>query len=223
MPELLLELLSEEIPARMQAKAAEKLKCLVTERLASAGLAFKEARAYVTPRRLALVVTGLPAKQPDTQEEKKGPRLDAPDKAIQGFMRGNNLTSIDQAEVRETDKGNFYFLVRKLKGQASAKVLPGILVEAIQALTWPKSMRWGDGGFAWVRPLHGVAAVFDGKKLRGALDLSDGAALAFGNSTAGHRFLAPKKFAVTGFADYKKKLKAAKVILDPAERRAVTV
>ena len=133
MPELLLELLSEEIPARMQARAAENLRRLVTERLTGAGLAFKDARAYVTPRRLALVVTGLPRKQPDTQEEKKGPRLDAPAKAIEGFMRGNNLASIDQAEVRETAKGSFYFLVRKHKGQATGKVLPGILVEAIQA------------------------------------------------------------------------------------------
>ncbi len=221
MPELLLELLSEEIPARMQARAAEDLRRGVTERLTGAGLAFKEARAYVTPRRLALVVTGLPAKQPDTQEEKKGPRLDAPEKAIQGFLRGNGLASIDQAEVRETTKGSFYFLVRKSKGQASAKVLPGILVEAIQALTWPKSMRWGANGFTWVRPLHGVTAIFDGKKLHGRLALGAGVALAFGNSTVGHRFLAPKKFAVTSFADYKSKLKAAKVILDPAERRAV--
>ena len=124
MPELLLELLSEEIPARMQARAAENLRRLVTERLTGAGLAFKDARAYVTPRRLALVVTGLPAKQPDTQEEKKGPRLDAPAKAIEGFLRGHNLRSLDEAEVRETAKGSFYFLVRKRKGQAAAKVLP---------------------------------------------------------------------------------------------------
>jgi glycyl-tRNA synthetase beta chain len=221
MPELLLELLSEEIPARMQARAAELLRRLVTERLTGAGLAFKDARAYVTPRRLALVVTGLPVKQPDTQEEKKGPRLDAPAKAIEGFLRGNDLPSLDQAEVRETAKGSFYFLVRKRKGQAAAKVLPGILVEAIQALTWPKSMRWGEGGFVWVRPLHGVTAVFDGKKLRGALELGAGGSLAFGNSTQGHRFLAPKRITVKNFADYKAKLKAAKVILDPAERRAV--
>jgi len=220
MPELLIELLSEEIPARMQARAAADLRRLVAERLTGAGLDFKDARAYVTPRRLALVVTGLPKKQPDTQEEKKGPRVDAPEKAIQGFLRGNNLVSIDAAEVRETDKGSFYYLVRKHKGQAAAKVLPGILVEAIHALTWPKSMRWGAGGFVWVRPLHGVLAVFDGKKLRGALDLGAGVALAFGNNTRGHRFMAPKKFTVTGFADYKKKLKAAKVLLDPAERRA---
>ena len=133
MPELLLELLSEEIPARMQARAAENLRRLVTERLTGAGLAFEEARAYITPRRLTLVVAGLPAKQPDTQEEKKGPRLDAPEKAIQGFMRGNDLASIDQAEVRETAKGSFYFLVRKRNGQATAKVLPGLLDEAIQA------------------------------------------------------------------------------------------
>ncbi|MEE9210292.1 MAG: glycine--tRNA ligase subunit beta, partial [Kiloniellales bacterium] len=221
MPELLLELLSEEIPARMQARAAEDLCRGVTGRLTGAGLAFEEARAYVTPRRLALVVTGLPAKQPDTLEEKKGPRLDAPEKAIQGFLRGHNLASIDQAELRETAKGSFYFLVRRRNGQASAKVLPGILVEAIQAFTWPKSMRWGANGFTWVRPLHGVTAIFDGKKLHGRLVLGAGRTLAFGNRTQGHRFLAPRTFAVTSFADYEKKLKAAKVILDPAERRAI--
>jgi glycyl-tRNA synthetase beta chain len=158
MPELLLEILSEEIPARMQARAAEDLRRLVTERLTGAGLAFKEARAYVTPRRLALAVTSLPVKQPNTLEEKKGPRLGAPKKAIQGFLKGNGLRSLDEAELRETDKGSFYFLARKRKGQASAKVLPGIIVEAIQALGWPKSMRWGDGKFVWVPTARSCAA-----------------------------------------------------------------
>ena len=220
MAELLLEILSEEIPARMQARAAQELRRLVTERLTGAGLAFSQARAFVTPRRLALVVDGLPKRQPDAVEEKKGPRLDAPVRAIEGFLKGHGLASIDAAEVRETDKGTFYFAVKRVKGQASAKVLPGVIAESIQALSWPKSMRWGETRFAWVRPLHGVLAVFDGRRLAGALELGNGAVLAFGNTTRGHRFLKPGKFRVTGFADYQAKLEQAKVILDPAKRRA---
>ena len=220
MAELLLEILSEEIPARMQARAAQELCRLVTERLTGAGLAFSQARAFVTPRRLALVVDGLPKRQPDAVEEKKGPRLDAPVRAIEGFLKGHGLASIDAAEVRETDKGTFYFAVKRVKGQASAKVLPGVIAESIQALSWPKSMRWGETRFAWVRPLHGVLAVFDGRRLAGALELGNGAVLAFGNTTRGHRFLKPGKFRVTGFADYEAKLEQAKVILDPAKRRA---
>ena len=220
MAELLLEILSEEIPARMQARAAQELCRLVTERLTGAGLAFSQARAFVTPRRLALVVDGLPKRQPDAVEEKKGPRLDAPVRAIEGFLKGHGLASIDAAEVRETDKGTFYFAVKRVKGQASAKVLPGVIAESIQALSWPKSMRWGENRFAWVRPLHGVLAVFNRRRLAGALELGNGAVLAFGNTTRGHRFLKPGKFRVTGFADYEAKLEQAKVILDPAKRRA---
>ncbi|MEE8505635.1 MAG: glycine--tRNA ligase subunit beta [Kiloniellales bacterium] len=223
MAELLLELLSEEIPARMQARAAEDLKRLVGERLKAAGLAYKDARAYVTPRRLALVVTGLPKKQPDTTEEKKGPRLDAPEKAIKGFLKSNGLKSLKQAEVRDTGKGEFYFAVKRAKGQATAKVLPGVIAQSVQALPWPKSMRWADGEMRWVRPLHGALATFDGTKLSGALELGHGARVRFGNTTFGHRFLAPKKITVKGFADYKKKLKTAKVMLDQGERRAVIV
>ena len=221
MAELLIEILSEEIPARMQARAAEDLKRLVCDRLKEAGLSFEKAEAFVTPRRLALVVDGLPKKQPDVTEEKKGPRVGAPERAVQGFLKGHGLASVDDAELRETGKGTFYFAVKRVKGQASAKVLPGVIAESIRALNWPKSMRWGGNRFTWVRPLHGVLAVFDGRRLAGALELGNGAVLAFGNTTRGHRFLKPKKFAVTSFADYKKKLKAAKVILDPAERRAV--
>ncbi len=220
MAELLLELLSEEIPARMQARAAADLKRLVGERLKGAGLAYKDAHAYVTPRRLALVVTGLPKKQPDTTEEKKGPRLDAPDKAITGFLKSNGLKSLKQAEVRDTGKGKFYFVVKRAKGQATAKVLPGVIAQSVQALPWPKSMRWADGEMRWVRPLHGALAIFDGAKLSGALELGNGARVRFGNATFGHRFLAPKKITVKGFADYKKKLKAAKVMLDQGGRRA---
>ena len=206
MPELLLEILSEEIPARMQARAAEELKRLVCKGLndQKLGQYLSEARSYVTPRRLALVIDDIPIRQMDSDEVRKGPRPDAPEKAIAGFKR--SLPEGARITERETTKGTFLFASIHSSGQTTAKVLPGIIVEAIEALTWPKSMRWGANGFTWVRPLHGVAAVFDGKKLSGTLELGDGAALAFGNTTVGHRFMAPKKFAVLGFADYKNKL-----------------
>jgi glycyl-tRNA synthetase beta chain len=219
MPELLLELFSEEIPARMQARAADDLKRLVTDGLKAAGIAFTTAEAYATPRRLALVVDGLPERQPDLREERRGPRADAPEKAIRGFLTAAGLASTDQCVVRETDKGTFLFAVVEKKGQATDAVLPGLIAQAVAALPWPKSMRWGHAGFRWVRPLQSVLAVFAGGRLDGGLDLQGGH-LAFGDTTRGHRFLAPDPFAVTGFADYKRKLEAAKVLLDPAERRS---
>ncbi len=218
MAELLLELFSEEIPARMQARAADDLKRLVTDGLKAAGLGFSKAEAYATPRRLALVVDGLPEKQPDLSEERRGPRVDAPEKAIQGFLASAGLASVAQCATRETEKGTFLFVVIEKKGQATDSVLPGLIARALAELPWPKSMRWGHAGFRWVRPLHSVLAIFDGRQLDGGVDLQ-GAHLAFGNTTCGHRFLAPELFTVTGFADYKRKLEAAKVMLDPADRR----
>ncbi len=221
MADLLLELLSEEIPARMQAAAAADLCRLLTGRLDAAGLTYNSADAFVTPRRLTLSVMGLPAKQPDRTEERKGPRPEAPPQAIEGFLKGSGLTSLKQAELRETDKGAFYFAVRRIKGQAAAAVLPGLIGDAVQTMTWPKSMRWpGAANLRWVRPLHAVLAVLDGKKLRGALDLGESLSIPFTDATVGHRFLAPKRLSVSGFADYRAKLKQAKVMLDPAERRA---
>lgn len=228
MAELLLELLSEEIPARMQARAAEDLKRLVTERLKAAGLDFTEARAYATPRRLALVVDGLPEQQPDITEEKKGPKVGAPEPAVQGFMRANGLESIEQAEVRETDKGAFYFIVRHGQGQPTGDVLPEIVVGAMSNLPWPKSMRWADQRYRWVRPLHSVLALFQGKPLTMAAQVEGGDAsslpsnVALGrNTTVGHRFLAPGEIEVKSFADYRAKLKKAKVVLDAGERRQI--
>ena len=220
MPELLFEILSEEIPARMQAKAADDLKRLVCDRLQAAGLTFTGAGAFVTPRRLALVVEGLPERQPDITEEKKGPKVGAPEAAVAGFLKANDLASIDEAEVRETAKGPAYFAVRHVRGQPSEELLPGLLVEAIRACPWPKSMRWV-GGFRWVRPLHRVLALFAGRALLGGLDLGGGRFVAFGNKTFGHRFLAPAPFQVTDFADYERKLRKAKVILDREERKAI--
>ena len=232
MAELLLELLSEEIPARMQARAAEDLKRLITDGLKAANLTFDHAQAHVTPRRLALAVDGLPARQPDATEERKGPKVGAPDKALEGFLRGTGLAAIEDAEVRETPKGSFYFAVRVKAGQATAEVLPEIIFQAVRALAWPKSMRWGHTKERWVRPLWSVVAVFDGASLPAALVFGQEAVAAagpapdpntiwFGKTTTGHRFLAPELFAVTGFADYRDKLRAAKVILDRTERRAI--
>ena len=213
MAELLLEILSEEIPARMQARAAEDLKRLVCDGLKEAGLEYQEARAFATPRRLALVVDGLPAKTPDISEERRGPRADAPDQAVEGFLRGNGLTR-GQAEIRETEKGSFYFAVIEKKGAKSVDLLPKIVAGAINALTWPKAMRWADRSERWVRPIHGLLCLLDGRKVslaRGEIES--------GSKTTGHRFLAPKAFAVKGFDDYAAKLRDAKVILDAAERR----
>ncbi len=219
MSELLLEILSEEIPARMQARAADDLKRLVTEKLTAAGLTFTAARAFVTPRRLALVVDGLPERQPDLKEEKKGPRVGSPEQAIQGFLKGAGLASLDACEKRVVGKAEFWFAVVERKGSATRDVLPGVVIEAMKALPWPKSMRAGTARFAWVRPMQSIVALFAGKALDGAFDLG-GATIPFGDTTVGHRFMAPARFAVSDFADYAAKLKAAKVLLDPAERRA---
>ncbi len=215
MAELLLEILSEEIPARMQARAAEDLRALVAAKLKEAGLAFTSARAFATPRRLALVVDGLPEKQPDTIEEKKGPRTDAPPQAIQGFLKAAGLDSVGQCEVREVGKAKVYFHAVKRAGRPTSEVLPALLAEAMAALPWPKSMHWGGGAARWVRPVHSILCVFAGGPVSGSA-----LGCTFGAATRGHRFLAPDAFEVCDFADYAAKLLAAKVMLDPAERRA---
>lgn len=220
MAELLLELFSEEIPARMQARAAEDLQRLVNEKLKAAGLAFTSARSFVTPRRLALVIEGLPLAQPDVKEEKKGPRVGSPQQAVDGFLKAAGLTSLDQCEKRDTGKGEFYFAVIEKKGVATAAVLPEVILAALGDLPWPKSMRWSTNTQRWVRPLHSIIALFDGKVVPGAFDLG-GSKVAFGDKTRGHRFLAAGEITVSNFADYQAKLKAAKVILDQAERKAV--
>jgi glycyl-tRNA synthetase beta chain len=217
--ELLLELFSEEIPARMQARAADDLKRLVTDKLKAAGLAFTRADSYATPRRLALVVDGLPTSQPDGKEEKKGPRVGSPQQAIDGFLKGAGLTALDQCEQRDTGKGVFYFAVIEKKGGATSAVLELAVGAVLQEMPWPKSMRWASYGFRWVRPLHGIIFVFDGKPIVASFKLGDFDQQT-GNQTRGHRFLAPGKITVSSFADYQSKLRAAKVILDPAERRA---
>jgi glycyl-tRNA synthetase beta chain len=219
MAELLLELFSEEIPARMQKRAAEDLKKLVTDKLTKAGLDFTGAEAHVTPRRLALVVDGLPEKQPDVSEERRGPRADAPEKAIAGFLGSVGLTR-EEVEEREMPKGTFLFAVIEKTGAETKTVLPGILLEAIQELPWQKSMRWARNSFRWVRPLHHVLAVFNGAALDGALVLGDWT-LNFTDTTRGHRFLAPDAIQVANFTDYKAKLAKAFVVLDREERKRI--
>ena len=219
MPELLLELLSEEIPARMQARAAEDLRRLVCDGLAREQLSFERARAFVTPRRLALVVDGLPARQPDVREERKGPRVGAPAKAVEGFLRSAGLATLDQAEVRETDKGSFYFAVQEKPGAATAAVVSALLAAVLAGFPWPKSMRWGAGSFRWVRPLQSILALFDGAPVPFTLPLAADETLTAAALTRGHRFLAPAEIIVENFADYRGKLLAAKVMLDAAERR----
>ncbi|WP_417431594.1 glycine--tRNA ligase subunit beta [Kiloniella sp.] len=218
MSEFLLELHSEEIPARMQTKAAADLKNIVSNQLKGAGLAFTDARSFVTPRRLALVIDGLPEKQPDVSEEKKGPKVGAHEKALEGFMKANGLTSIDQAEVRNTPKGDFYFVVNEIKGRETTEVLSEIVVETIKSFPWPKSMKWSKNSFRWVRPLHSILAIFKGETLKGSFDFGN-QTLEFCNRTRGHRFLAPDWFEVKNLDDYLHKLRLAKVLVDENERR----
>lgn len=219
MPELLLELLSEEIPARMQARAAEDLKRLVCERLRKAQLTWERADAFVTPRRLALVVQGLPDRQPDVVEERKGPRVGSPEKAIQGFLQAAGLASLEEAEVRETAKGSFYFATRTRPGAATPDIISGVLGGLISSFPWPKSMRWGSGAVRWVRPMQNIMAMFEGAPVPFELTLANDDPLSATTQTTGHRFLAPGWFEVRDFADYRAKLRQAKVIVDPFERR----
>jgi len=222
MAELLLELLSEEIPARMQTRAAEDFKRLICDGLKGAGIGFEQAQAFATPRRLALVVEGIPAIRDDVSEERRGPRVGAPDQAMQGFLKGAGLASLDQAEKRDTGKGEFWFAVVTKKGGPTADALPAVIDAAMKALPWPKSMKWGSSTLQWVRPLQSIVALFDGQALKG--EVAPGgqmAPIAFGATTRGHRFLSTGTFEVANLADYTAKLRAAHVILDAAERKAI--
>ena len=213
MAELLLEILSEEIPARMQARAADDLKRLMCDGLKGAGLEFDNARSFVTPRRLVFVADGIPESTPDISEERKGPATDAPEQALNGFLGSIGLT-LDQCEKREIKGREFYFAVIEKKGAKSSGVLPGIVVDALSAFSWPKSMRWARNDLRWVRPLQGMVCVFDGKVLPAVFG-----PITSDDRTVGHRFLSPEPITVTNFADYQDKLRAAKVMVDPAERR----
>jgi glycyl-tRNA synthetase beta chain len=226
MPDLLLELFSEEIPARMQARAAEDLRKAVTDRLVDAGLVYEGAKAFVTPRRLALAVHGVPARQKDVREEKKGPRVGAPDNAIAGFLKAAGLKSISEAKVQPDKKGDFYVAVIDKPGRVAIDVIGEILTEVIKTFPWPKSMRWGaqskdSGALNWVRPLHSIVATFGPETEEpDVVPLAiDG--IAAGNETRGHRFLAPAPFTVRRLADYLQKLDKAKVVADAERRRDI--
>jgi len=218
--QLLIELFSEEIPARMQAGAAKAMLADLSQRLKDAGLSVDSANSHYGPRRLSFVIEGLPVQQPDTVEERKGPKEGAPEQAIQGFLRGAGLDSLDQAELRDTGKGKAWFAVKKIEGRATSQVVPEIILAVVQGYTWPKSQRWGRTSFRWVRPLHSILAVLGGEVLEGALDLGNDEYIRFGNQTFGHRFMAPDAFTVSDFADYCEKLRKAYVIVDAAERQA---
>ena len=216
MPDLLIELFSEEIPARMQGKAASDLQKLVTDGLVEAGLTYKSAAAFSTPRRLTLSVEDLLAESKPVREERKGPKVGAPDQAIDGFLRGAGVTR-DNLEIRDDKKGQVYFAVIKKPGRMAADIIAEILEKSIRNFPWPKSMRWGTGTLKWVRPLHSVLSILTGEAGAEVVPLDiDG--ITSGNTTRGHRFLSPDVFSVTSFEDYEAKLKRAHVMLRADER-----
>src|ERR1700677_4242141 len=226
MPDLLLELFSEEIPARMQARAAEDLRKLVTDRLVDAGLVYEGARAFVTPRRLALAVQGVPARQPDIREEKKGPRVGAPEAAIAGFLKSAGLKSISEAKVQPDKKGDFYIAVIEKPGRSAIEVIGEILPDVVERFRWPKSMLWGApspraGALTWVRPLHSIVVMFGPETEEPDVVQFSVGGIAAGNETRGHRFMAPQKFTVRRLDDYLQKLDKAKVVPDAERRRDI--
>ncbi|PZA09859.1 glycine--tRNA ligase subunit beta [Rhodopseudomonas palustris] len=227
MPDLLLELFSEEIPARMQGKAADDLKRLVTDKLVAEGLVYEGAKAFATPRRLALTVHGIPARQPDLKDERKGPKVGAPEAAVQGFLKATGLASLDEAKIqRDPKKGDFYVALIEKPGKPAIEVIAEFLPVIVRTFPWPKSMRWGErsrkpGALQWVRPLHSIVATF-------GIDTEEPEVVHFhvdgieaGQTTRGHRFMAPDAFEVRRFEDYEAKLFAAKVVLDPARRKDI--
>ena len=217
---LLLELFSEEIPARMQARAAEDLKRLMTGKLVEAGLSYGEAAAFATPRRLTLHLTGVAKITPARREERKGPRVDAPAKALEGFLRSTGLTK-EQLEARDDKKGQIWFAVIDKPGRPAAEVIAEAVTGTIRNFPWPKSMRWGEGSLRWVRPLHSILCILSDEAGTEVVQLEVNG-IASGDKTFGHRFMAPGPIAVHGFEDYAAKLEAAKVILDPRARAART-
>ncbi len=222
MPELLLELFSEEIPARMQRKAAEDLRKKVTDALVENGLVYESAKAFVTPRRLALTVTGLPARSPDTREEKKGPRVGAPQQAIDGFLKAAGLGSIDEAKIEsDPKKGAFYVAHIERPGAEATELLSRILPKVIGSFDWPKSMQWGHGGLSWVRPLRAITATFGTENDEPVVVPVTANSIESGQTTYGHRFLAPGAIRVRRFDDYVQALEKARVVLDIDRRKEI--
>jgi glycyl-tRNA synthetase beta chain len=228
MPDLLFELFSEEIPARMQAKAADDLRRMVTDKLVAEGLVYEGAKAFATPRRLALTVHGLPARQSDLKEERRGPRVGGPDAAIAGFLKATGLASIEEAKIqRDPKKGDFYIALIEKPGRATIEVLAEILPVIVRTFPWPKSMRWGESSIKpnslrWVRPLHAITATFGLETEEPDVVKFSVDGIEAGQTTFGHRFMAPGAIRVRRFEDYEAKLLDAKVVLDP-ERRKDTI
>lgn len=216
MPELLIELFSEEIPARMQQKAADDLRQMVTNALVEAGLTYEGAQAHGGARRLVLSVEGLDAKAADINEERKGPRVDAPQPAIDGFLKSTGLT-IDQLKVQDDKKGQFYLAVIRKAGRAAPEIIAEVVPDTIRKFPWPKSMRWGSGSLRWVRPLHSIICTFDGEVVPFEIE-----GIRSGNVTRGHRFMGAQSIEVRRFEDYAQKLAKEFVIVD-ASQRAETI
>ena len=212
MAEFLLEIFSEEIPARMQKKASDDLLALVTDKLKEAKLEHGNVHAYVTARRLTLHITELATEQPDVSEERRGPRADAPDQAIEGFMRGAGVSRGDLVE-REDPKGTFLYAIIKQKGRPAKEVIGEFMSEIIRNFPWPKSQRWGAGTLRWVRPIHSILCIMDGEVNDFEID-----GFKSGNRTYGHRFMAPDAIEVTDFAQYRTALEKAYVLISPNER-----
>jgi glycyl-tRNA synthetase beta chain len=211
----------------MQAKAADDLRRMVTDKLVAEGLVYEGAKAFATPRRLTLTVHGIPARQSDLKEERKGPRVGGPEAAIAGFLKATGLASLDQAKIqRDPKKGDFYIALIEKPGRATLDVLADMLPVIVRTFPWPKSMRWGErsarpGALQWVRPLHSIVATFgmeteEPEVVKFAID-----GIEAGQTTYGHRFMAPAAISVRRFEDYETKLAAAKVVLDPARRKDV--
>ncbi len=217
MPDLLIEIFSEEIPARMQARAAQDLQKLVTDGLTKAGLTYSDARAFATPRRLTLALGDVPAASPDTCEERKGPKVGAPEQALAGFLRGAGVATRDKLVERDTPKGPVWFAVIEKKGRPAHEIIAQVLESAIRNFPWPKSMRWGAGSLRWVRPIHSILCILCDETGASVVPLVvDG--IKAGNSTEGHRFMGAGRFSVTDFADYEAKLRANFVMLDGQAR-----
>ncbi|WP_294620390.1 glycine--tRNA ligase subunit beta [uncultured Roseovarius sp.] len=217
MPDLLIELFSEEIPARMQRRAADDLKAKMTNGLVEAGLTYAHAQAFSTPRRLTLALEGLLGESPTVTEERKGPRVDAPEKAIEGFLRGAGVSRED-LEIRDEKKGQVYFAKITKPGRPAAEIVAEVLEDTVRNFPWPKSMRWGAGSLRWVRPLHSILCILTDDAGEATVVDFDIDGIKAGNTTQGHRFMGKGRFAVSGFEDYQAKLKRDFVILDPQER-----
>jgi glycyl-tRNA synthetase beta chain len=214
--ELLLELLSEEVPAGMQRRAIADLTALLRDKLAAAEIPAVEMRGYVTPRRLTIIAAGIPAGQPNRSEERRGPRVGAPAPAIDGFLRSAALASIEECEIRDTGRGEFYFAAVNRPGRPAAEVLPELVTSAIFELRWPKSMRYPASSLRWVRPLTSVVCLFEGEVLPLPLDR-----VPVGRITRGHRFLAPGEICVANAAEYLERLGEARVVLDQEHRKEI--